>query len=76
MTGQKNNQGLALAHESAVMHVSGEARYVDDIPEQAATCYVALGLSDQAHARIEALDLSSVREAPGVIDVFAAGDIP
>ncbi|HEV3104766.1 MAG TPA: xanthine dehydrogenase molybdopterin binding subunit, partial [Trinickia sp.] len=68
--------GLPLPHESAELHVSGEASYTDDLPELAGTLHVALGLSRHAHARIVSLDLSAVREAPGVIAVLTAADIP
>ena len=68
--------GVPLPHESAELHVSGEARYTDDLPELAGTLHVALGLSRYAHAHVVALDLSVVREAPGVIAVFTAADIP
>lgn len=63
-------------HESASLHVSGEATYVDDIPESIGTLHAALGLSEQAHARIVSLDLQAVRESPGVVAVFTAEDIP
>jgi xanthine dehydrogenase large subunit len=68
--------GVPLPHESAELHVSGEAAYTDDLPELAGTLHVALGLSRYAHARIASLDLSAVRAAPGVVDVLTAGDIP
>jgi xanthine dehydrogenase large subunit len=68
--------GTAVPHESAALHVAGEATYVDDIPELAGTCFIALGLSDQAHADIKALDLDAVRAAPGVVAVITAADIP
>ncbi|WP_206951596.1 xanthine dehydrogenase molybdopterin binding subunit [Trinickia acidisoli] len=68
--------GTPLPHESAELHVSGEARYTDDLPELAGTLHVALGLSRHAHARIVSLDLTAVREAPGVVAVFTAADIP
>ncbi len=68
--------GVARAHESAVLHVKGEATYTDDIAEVAGTLHGALGLSSKAHARIVAIDLSKVRAAPGVAGVFAVGDIP
>ena len=66
----------ATPHESAHLHVAGEARYIDDIPEVAGTVHAALGLSDKAHARITAMDLSAVRQAPGVLCVLTADDIP
>ena len=65
-----------LPHESAHLHVSGEATYTDDIPELAGTLYCALGLSAKAHARIEKFDLSAVKTAPGVVAVLTAQDIP
>lgn len=66
----------ALPHESAHLHVSGEAVYTDDIPERAGTLYAALGLSEKAHALIKSLDLSVVEAAPGVVAVLTAADIP
>jgi xanthine dehydrogenase large subunit len=71
-----NALGAPLPHESAEQHVSGEARYTDDLPELAGTLHVALGLSRYAHARIVSLDLTAVREAPGVVAVLQAADIP
>ena len=47
--------GAAQPHESAHLHVSGEAVYVDDIPELNATLHAALGLSERAHARLLSL---------------------
>ena len=68
--------GEALPHDSAALHVSGEARYVDDLPEPPGTLYGAFGLSTAAHARIVSMDLRPVREAPGVVAVLTAADIP
>jgi len=65
-----------LAHDSADLHVSGAARYVDDLPEPAGTLYAAMGRATEAHARIRKLDLEPVRRAPGVVAVVAAADIP
>ncbi|MCP4875475.1 MAG: xanthine dehydrogenase molybdopterin binding subunit [Gammaproteobacteria bacterium] len=68
--------GKAVAHESAALHVAGEATYVDDIPELAGTCHIALGLSSEAHATIKSINLDAVRTAPGVVAVLTAADIP
>ncbi len=68
--------GVPLPHESAALHVSGEATYTDDIPELQGTLHAALGLSRHAHARIVSLDLAAVRRAPGVVAVLSAADIP
>jgi len=68
--------GRAVTHESAHLHVSGEATYIDDVPELQGTLYAALGMSQQAHARILSIDLSEVLAAPGVVAVLTAADIP
>ena len=58
------------AHESAELHVCGEATYTDDIAELNGTLHAALGLSQKAHARIHSLDLEAVKASPGVIAVL------
>jgi xanthine dehydrogenase large subunit len=65
-----------LPHDSAHKHVTGEALYVDDLPEPAGTAHLYLGLSDRAHAKIISLDLDAVRASPGVLAVLTAADIP
>ncbi len=72
----QHNKDPAIVHESAHLHVSGEAVYVDDIPELAGTLHCALGLSSEAHAHINSIDLEAVRAVPGVTAVFTANDIP
>jgi xanthine dehydrogenase large subunit len=68
--------GVPHPHESAHLHVSGEAIYVDDIPELRGTLHVALGLSEKAHALVKSIDLSAVQVSPGVVAVLTAKDIP
>ncbi|MFZ1342906.1 xanthine dehydrogenase molybdopterin binding subunit [Thiothrix eikelboomii] len=68
--------GQAFPHESAALHVSGEARYIDDLPEPKGILYAAVGMSSQAHAGLKRVDLTRVREAAGVIAVMTAADIP
>ncbi len=65
-----------LPHDSAARHVSGEAIYIDDAPEAKGLLYLAFGQSPHPHARIVGMDLDAVRDAPGVIAVFTAADIP
>ncbi|NVM76260.1 xanthine dehydrogenase large subunit [Duganella sp. SG902] len=67
--------GVARPHESAELHVLGQATYTDDIPELQGTLHAALGLSSKAHARIVSMDLAPVRAAPGVVAVYTAADI-
>ena len=68
--------GRPLPHESARLHVSGKAHYVDDLPEAAGTLHAAPGLSTIARGRIRSMDLSAVRAYPGVRAVLTAADIP
>jgi xanthine dehydrogenase large subunit len=68
--------GVAARHESAHLHVAGEAAYTDDILEARGTLHGAFGLSRRAHARIRSMDLAPVRAAPGVVAVLTAADIP
>jgi xanthine dehydrogenase large subunit len=63
-------------HDSARLHVSGAALYVDDVGEPVDMLHLAFGQSSEAHAGITAIDLAAVRTAPGVIAVFTAADIP
>jgi xanthine dehydrogenase large subunit len=66
----------ALAHDSAVKHVAGEALYIDDIPEPARTLQVFIAWSTKAHARVRHLDVGPARAAPGVACVLTAADVP
>jgi len=68
--------GLGKAHESARLHVLGQADYTDDVAEVRGTLHAALGLSSKAHARIIDIDFSDVIASRGVRAVFTARDIP
>ncbi|MBA5604326.1 xanthine dehydrogenase molybdopterin binding subunit [Duganella sp. FT3S] len=68
--------GKSQKHESAVLHVLGEATYTDDIAEAQGTLHAALGLSSKAHANILSMDLEPVRRMPGVVAVYTHTDIP
>ena len=65
-----------LPHDAARLHVTGAARYIDDIPVPAGCLSLAFGTSDVAHGRILSVDLGAVRAAPGVVAVLVAGDLP
>jgi xanthine dehydrogenase large subunit len=68
--------GVDRPHESAHLHVAGEAAYVDDLPELAGTLHAALGLSPVAHGRIASMAIDRLRALPGVVDVITAADLP
>ena len=63
-------------HDSGHKHVSGQAVYIDDLPEPVGLLHVYLGISTEAHARVTRIDLDPVRAAEGVALVLAAADIP
>ncbi|SEO71750.1 xanthine dehydrogenase, molybdenum binding subunit apoprotein [Salinihabitans flavidus] len=65
-----------LPHDAAPLHVTGAARYVDDIPAPANALHLAFGLATIARGRIAGMDLDAVRAAPGVRDVLTAYDLP
>ncbi len=65
-----------LPHDAAPLHVTGQARYVDDIPVPANCLHLAFGTSAHARATVTALDLTAVKSAPGVVAVLTADDLP
>ncbi len=71
-------QGAELPHESAHLHVTGEACYTDDIPELRGTLYAALVTSPVAHGELmgEGIDRTALLAQHGVVAVFTARDIP
>jgi len=66
----------SLPHDAARQHVSGSARYVDDIPTPQGTLHLAFGLSSCAAGQIRSVDLSDVLACPGVHLVLEAKDLP
>ena len=69
----------SAAHESAHLHVAGEAAYIDDLPELAGTLHCALGLGAGGAwhgAAWLGIDLDTLRALPGVVAVLTAADIP
>ncbi len=66
----------ALEHDSAIKHVTGQAVYVDDIPEPQGTLHIAVGSAAAAQGKITRIDLVAVKASPGVICVLTADDIP
>lgn len=66
----------SLPHDAAKLHVTGAARYVDDIPTPATTLHIAFGLSTVAAGTLDGMDLRDVAAAPGVVAVLTAADLP
>ncbi len=68
--------GRPLPHDAARLHVTGKARYVDDVAMPRNCLHLAFGLSTVAHGDITAMDLAPVRAAPDVVQVLTADDLP
>jgi xanthine dehydrogenase large subunit len=68
--------GQPTAHESAHAQVTGEARYVDDIPELKNTLYAAPILSPCAHGDLISIEISAASKMSGVKRIILADDIP
>ena len=66
----------AQRHDSALKHATGQALYIDDMPEPPGTLHAALVLSPVASGRLRKLDLSAASTMPGVVAVLGADAIP
>lgn len=67
--------GQAIAHDSAILHVTGQATYTDDILEPAGCLHAYILKSPHAHARIKKMDVSACF-IPGVHAVMTSRDVP
>ena len=66
----------SAAHDAALLHVTGRALYVDDIPSPGAALHLAFGYSGIAHGKLTNVDLGGVVDAEGVVRVITADDLP
>ncbi|MFO0598471.1 MAG: xanthine dehydrogenase molybdopterin binding subunit [Myxococcaceae bacterium] len=78
MTGTRTPSPLRqpLLHESGLRHVTGEAKYVDDLPAMPGQLVAQLVASPIAHGKLKGIDTSAALKVPGVRAVFTAKDIP
>ena len=68
--------GKAIPHESASLHVTGEALYTDDLISRYPNLLHAWPVqASHAHARIKYLDYSAALEISGVVKVLTAQDV-
>ncbi len=72
----KTGVATAQLHDSAALHVTGRAAYVDDLPDPPGLLHAALVLSPVAHGELLGLDTTAAKRMPGVVAVVAAADIP
>ncbi|MBS28672.1 MAG: xanthine dehydrogenase molybdopterin binding subunit [Alphaproteobacteria bacterium] len=65
-----------VRHDSGHGHVTGKARYIDDMPVLPGTVEIVLVTSPHAHAAIKSIDVAAALAADGVRGVLTADDIP
>src|SRR5919206_4644961 len=69
--------GLTVPHESAALHVTGEALYTDDLVGRTKDVLHAYPVqAPHTHARVTALRTEPALAVPGVVRVLTAADVP
>ena len=69
--------GTPLSHESAALHVTGRATYVEDLETRTANLAYAWPIpSPHAHAYATELDFSAALGMPGVLCCLGPDDVP
>jgi xanthine dehydrogenase large subunit len=69
--------GQPLGHESAAAHVTGGAKYVDDLgTDSARLAHAWPVMAPHAHARVRAIDGTAAARCPGVLALLTAADVP
>ena len=72
----KGGVGAEITHDSAKLHVSGQALYIDDLSEPEKLLHGCIVMSPVAHGKLISIDLSKALELPGVVDAIDASHIP
>ncbi len=69
--------GVEMEHESAALHVTGQALYTDDLVGRTVDVLHAHPVqAPHAHARVTAIRADAAYDVPGVVRVLTAGDVP
>jgi carbon-monoxide dehydrogenase large subunit len=66
--------GKAIPRTEDPRFLTGQARYVDDVPVDGAL-RATFVRSMMAHARVKRVDVEAARAVPGVVDVFTGADL-
>ena len=69
------NNNTQLEHDSALKHVTGRAKYTDDILEPKNLLHAAVGYSNFSKGKIIEIDFTEVLNSEGVIDIITEKDI-
>ena len=70
-----NYVGKSIPHDSAVEHVTGTARYIEDMPAIADELWVDFAGAPVPAGRIVSIDTEAAAATPGVVAVFTHHDI-
>ena len=65
-----------IAHESSRLHVTGAARYIDDLTVSSELLHGRVCYSKLSHGTIKKLDVTKARDLEGVFCVLTFKDIP
>ena len=69
--------GLAVSHESADLHVTGDALYTQDLVGRThGTLHAWPVQAPLAHARVISMGTEAAYGVPGVVRVLTAEDVP
>ena len=63
-------------HDSSIRHTTGQAIYIDDMPDQENLLHGGLVLSKCAYGKIKKLDYSKLDKLPYSTKIITAKDIP
>ena len=66
---------ILIEHDSAFQHVTGRAKYTDDILEPKNILHAAIGYSNFSKGKIIKIDFTEVINSKGVIDIITENDI-
>ncbi|MEC8189190.1 MAG: molybdopterin cofactor-binding domain-containing protein, partial [SAR324 cluster bacterium] len=65
-----------VPHESAIAHVGGEAKFVDDLPSSKDEVWVDYIPSPSAHGKILGHNFEELKQIPGILGIFTFQDLP
>jgi xanthine dehydrogenase large subunit len=68
--------GRSIPHDAARGHVTGAARYLDDLPRLEGELFVTFAGSPAPRGSIRSIDVAAARAAPGVVAVLTHADVP
>jgi xanthine dehydrogenase large subunit len=72
----KSIVGQDIAHDSALLHATGESVFIDDMAPLAGELLAGIVPSPVAHGKVRRLDVSAALKIPGVAAVLTHRDIP